>query len=76
MRLEQLRSLTEDELAILWFCINKIDPPVITGVELEPPLFPSINHTQLIDKLTYCRPKIKEEHFPLFDGLVEKLRVF
>jgi len=75
MRLEQLHSLNEDELAMLWYCINKIDPPVLAGVELDPEVFPSINHRKLMDRLTNARITVKEEHLPLFDGLVAKLRV-
>ena len=44
MKLDHLQSLTEDELAILWFCINKINPPVLSGFELEPSLFVAIKH--------------------------------
>ena len=75
MRIEQLKSLDEDELAILWYCINKIEPTVITGIELEPELFTSINHKALMNRVTNCRLNIKEEHHQVFDGLVAKLRV-
>jgi hypothetical protein len=75
MRLEQLHSLNDDETALLWYCINKIDPPVLAGVELEPAVFTSINHKHLLERLEKSRCQVKEEHHPLFDGLVAKLRL-
>lgn len=75
MKLDHLDSLTEDELAILWYCINKIEPTIIKGIELEPELFTSITHKALMNRLTNCRIQIKEEHHQVFDGLVAKLRV-
>lgn len=35
MKLDHLESLTEDELAMLWFCINKINPPVLSMKNLN-----------------------------------------
>jgi len=75
MKIEQLKSLDEDELAILWYCVNKIEPVVLAGIELEPEVFTSINHKSLMNRLTNCRINIKEEHHQVFDGLVAKLRV-
>lgn len=74
MRLEQLHSLNEEETAILWYCVNKIEP-VLDEVELDPIVFPSIDHRKLMDRLTNCRVHVKDEHLPLFDGLVAKLRL-
>lgn len=75
MRLEQLQSLNEDELSMLWYIINKIEPAMLAGVELEPSVFTSIKHNKLMAKLENSRSKVKEEHHPLFDGLVAKLRL-
>lgn len=75
MKLEHLESLTEDELAMLWFCINKVNPPVIAGVELEPSLFVSIRHKKLMDRILQCAQHVKEEHQSVFAGLVNKLKV-
>ena len=49
MKLDHLDSLTEDELAMLWFCVNKVNPSVLTGIELEPSLFVAIKHKKLMD---------------------------
>lgn len=75
MKKEQLKSLNEDELSILWFCVNKVNPPVLKGIELDPVLFTSINHKMLMDRLLQCRQYIKEEYINVFDGLVHKLKV-
>lgn len=75
MKLEHLESLTEDELSMLWFCINKVTPSVIAGVELEPSLFVSIRHKKLMDRILQCTQHVKEEHQSVFNGLVNKLKV-
>jgi hypothetical protein len=75
MKLEQLKSLSEDELVLLWGCINLVEPKIVQSYDLEPSLFPSINHRKLMDKLTNCKTKIKEDHHALFDGLLNKLRI-
>ena len=75
MKLEHLESLTEDELAMLWFCINKINPPVLAGIELEPSIFVAIKHKKLVDRVLQCAQYVKEEHHTVFTGLVNKLKV-
>jgi len=75
MTLQQLQSLNDDELAILWFCINKAHPPVLRDVELPPSLFPSIQHKKLMNRIAMCRHLVKPENFEIFDGLINKLKV-
>lgn len=75
MTTEQLKSLNEDELAMLWYCINKINPPVIADIEMEPSLFMSINHRRLMDRLLNCVKLVKEEHRNIITGLTDKLKV-
>ena len=75
MKLDHLDSLTEDELAILWYCINKIEPTVLSGIELETEVFTSIKHKKLMDRLLQCGQHVKEEHNAVFTGLVAKLKV-
>lgn len=75
MKLEQLESLTEDELAMLWFILNKVNPPVLNGVELESSLFVSIKHRRLMDRILQCAQHVKDEHRAVFTGLVNKLKV-
>lgn len=75
MKLDHLDSLTEDELAILWYCINKTEPPVLSGIELEPEVFTSIKHKKLMDRLLQCGQHVKEEYYSVFAGLINKLKV-
>jgi hypothetical protein len=75
MKFDHLDSLTEDELAMLWFCVNKVNPSVLSGIELEPSLFVAIKHKKLMDRLLQCAQYVKEEHHSVFTGLVNKLKV-
>lgn len=75
MRLEQLNSLNDDELCLLWGCVNYAKPPVISGVELSPSCFVSIKHRKLMARLEGCRNLLKEEHKVILDGLIQKIKV-
>jgi hypothetical protein len=75
MKLEHLDSLTHDELSMLWFIINKVNPPVLQNIELEPSLFVYIKHKRLMDRILQCAQHVKEEHQSVFAGLVNKLKV-
>ena len=75
MTIDQLKSLTEDELSMLWFCINKVNPQILKEVELEPVLFTSINHKKLMNRLNQCKVHVKAEHQQVYDGLMTKLTV-
>lgn len=75
MTINQLESLNDDELAMLWFCINKVNPPILKEIELEPVLFTSINHKKLMNRLNQCKVHVKAEHQQVYDGLMGKLNV-
>lgn len=75
MTIQQLKSLSEDELAILWGCVNVIEPKVLSTCDLDVQLFTSINHRKLMNRLLNCRIKIKQEYHSVFDGLLNKLKV-
>lgn len=66
MKLEHLDSLTHDELSMLWFIINKVNPPVLQNIELEPSLFVYIKHKRLMDRILQCAQHVKEEHQSVF----------
>jgi len=74
MTLSQLHSLNEDELALLWFIINKVSPPVVCW-EMEPSLFCSINHQKLINRINQCDKFVKPEHMDKFTSLRTKLGI-
>lgn len=75
MTIDQLKSLTEDELSMLWFCINKVNPSILKEIEIEPILFTSINHKKLMNRLNQCKVHVKDEHQQVYDGLMDKLNV-
>lgn len=75
MTREQLKSLDDNELIMLWFIINKINPVILKDIELEPVLFTSINHRKLMERIMKCKVHVKDEHMKVFDGLVNKLSV-
>ncbi len=75
MTKQQLKNLTYDETAMLWGIVNIVNPPVMAGYQMDPSLFPSINHKMLIDRVMQCRKYLKEENQVIFDGLVNKLKV-
>lgn len=75
MTRNQLKSLTDDEIAMLWGIVNLVNPPVMQGVQMDPSLFPSINHKMLMDRVMQCKKFLKQEHYEIFDGLVNKLKV-
>jgi hypothetical protein len=73
MKIEQLKSLNEDEVAMLWFMVNKVSPQVLAGIEMELMLFTSIRHDKLIQRIDLCEKFIKEEHKHIFVSLKNKL---
>ena len=75
MRIEQYNSLTGDELAMLWGCVNLVEPKTIQGCDVDIEVLTSIKHKQLINKVTNCKPALKEEYHQIIDGLLEKLKV-
>lgn len=75
MRLEELHSLNEDELALLWFIINKTTPSTINGIELEPSLFCYIKPHALINRVNQTEKYIKDEYKYVYDSLRQKLNI-
>lgn len=75
MRLEELKSLTDDELTMLWYAVNKTNPPVLDGVELEPSVFCAINPSAIRQRIVQLEPAIKDEHKAIYDSLRNKLNM-
>jgi hypothetical protein len=74
MTLEQLHSLTEDELSLLWFIVNKIGQPIVR-YELDPPLFTSIEKQQLINRVLTAESSLSEEGKPIYESLKTKMGI-
>lgn len=73
MTLEQLQSLNDDELSMLWYAINKAQPPALEGVELEPCVFCSVKPHAIINRILQLEPAIKDEYKPIYESLKTKL---
>lgn len=73
MTLEQLHSLSEDEVAMLWGIINMGNPPVLAGQELESSLFPFIKDHKLKDRVIQFDKYVKPEYIELYNSLKSKL---
>lgn len=73
MKLEQLRSLTEDEIAMLWGIINLATPPVISSYQMDPELFPFIKDEKLKQRVNQFDKYVKPEYSELYNSLKSKL---
>jgi hypothetical protein len=73
MTLDQLQSLSEDEVTMLWGIVNMGNPPVLTGQELEPTLFPFIKENKLKDRVIQFDKYVKPEYIELYSSLKSKL---
>jgi hypothetical protein len=73
MMIEQFDTLTDDEISVLWYAINKLAPPVLDEVEIGPELFTSVKHDALLNRIEMIKPLLKEEHKHLYESLKLKL---
>lgn len=75
MTLEELHSLNDDETAMLWFMVNKVFPPAIKDIELEPSLFTAIKHRWIANRVLTLKEHVKEEHKSIYESLKNKLGI-
>jgi len=75
MTLEQLKSLNDDELAMLWYAVNKTTPPILANIEVEPEIFCSIRPHAIFHRIDQIEPAIKEEHKSIYLSLRAKLNM-
>lgn len=73
MTLNQLQTLTEDELAMALYIVNHISPPVIPPLPIYARDLTWFNHQALVQKFLDSFPKIKPEGHAIFQSLMEKL---
>lgn len=73
MTLNQLQTLTEDELAMALYIVNTISPPGIPPGPFEPRELTWFKHHALIQKFIDSFPKIKPECHTIYKSLMEKL---
>lgn len=74
MTLNQLQTLSEDELCLCLYVVN-ITFPTLPKIEYEPRNLTWIRHDMLIKKLTDAFPRLNPEAHPIFTSLMEKLGV-
>ena len=75
MRLEEFKSLQDDEIAMLWYAVNKITPPALEGVELDPSVFCAIKKHVIINRVNQIESAIKDEYKPIYVSLRQKLNM-
>jgi hypothetical protein len=73
MTLDQLHSLTEDEVTMLWGIVNMGNPPVLAGHQMEPVLFPSIKDHKLRERVIQFDKYVKPEYIGIYTSLRSKL---
>jgi len=70
---KKIKSLTEDELAMLWGIINEMHPKILT-CNIDISIFPSIKHRFLIHRLECAAAHIKPEFKEIYDNLLRKMK--
>ena len=73
MRIGQLESLTQDELALLLYIVNVIDPVSIPKMEFGPRELLWFKHDLLTYKIAQQESKLTPEGKEIFKGLMIKL---
>lgn len=75
MTLNQLQTLTDDELAIALYVVNHVSPPGIPPGPFEARELTWFKHPALVQKLIDSFPKIKPEGHATYSSLMGKLGV-
>ena len=73
MTLNQLQSLSEDELAMALYIVNNISPPGIPPLPFDPRELTWFKHNLLVQKFIDSFPRIKPEAHHIYKSLMEKL---
>jgi hypothetical protein len=73
MTLDQLYSLTEDEVTMLWGIVNMGNPPVLSGQQVDPELFPFIKDHKLKERVIQFDKYVKPEYIGIYTSLRSKL---
>ena len=72
--LHQLNSLTDDEIAVVLYIVNCLEPKVLP-YELGPRLLCSIKHHKLCERVVKSEPFINELGMPILVSLKSKLGI-
>ena len=75
MTLNQLESLTEDELCLCLYIVNVTFPVECPKMEFTPRQLTWLKHDALVKKLTDAFPRLKHEAHPIYSSLLTKLGI-
>src|SRR5690348_8372078 len=75
MTLNELETLTEDELALALYIVNVIEPVQVPKMEFEPRHLTWFKRDALIQKLLRAVPRMHPEGHPIFISLMAKIGV-
>jgi len=75
MNQQQLDSLTEDELAVLFYVVNVVSPMTFPKMEFDMNSIKWFRHDMLIKKLLDSFNRLKPEGHATYTTLMEKLGV-
>ena len=73
MRISQLQSLTQEELELLLYVVNIIEPLTAPKIEIGPKQLLWFKHDMLLRKLANQESKLTPEGQVIFKGLMDKL---
>ena len=73
MRISQLQSLTQEELQLLLYVVNIVEPLTSPKIEIGPKQLTWFKHDALVRKLTNHELKLTPEGQVIFKGLMAKL---
>ena len=75
MTLNQLETLTEDELALALYIVNVVASPAVPIMTFEPKHLTWFKHDMLIKKFLEVFPRLKPEGHATYTSLMQKLGV-
>ena len=72
MRIGQLQSLTTEDLELLLYIVNVVEPS-IPSVEVTPKMLLFFKHDKLLFKISQQEPKLTDDGKKIFHSLMTKL---
>jgi len=72
MRIGQLNSLTHNELGLLLYIVNVVEP-ISPPIEVSPKMLLFFKHDKLTFKVAQQEPKLTDDGKKIFHGLMTKL---
>ncbi len=73
MRMDTLKCLNEDELSLLLYVVNCIEPMTIPKMEIGFKELPWFNQDRLIQKLAAQQDKLNQRGLEALQGLIAKI---